>query len=49
MHLVPNTRPYEIDKGVWHHASNPGDSNAHVLEIQWGENCVEEDIVRRED
>ena len=49
VHLVPNTRPYEIDKGVWHHASNPGDRNAHVLEIQWGENCVEEDIVRRED
>ena len=49
VHLVPNTKPYEIDKGVWHHASNPGDSNAHVLEIQWGENCVEEDIVRRED
>ena len=49
VHLVPNTKPYEIDKGVWHHASNPGDSNAHVLEIQWGENCVEEDIIRRED
>lgn len=49
IHLVPHTLPYEIGKGVWHHASNPGDSNAHVLEIQWGEQCVEEDIIRRED
>ena len=48
VHLLPHTRPYEIDKEVWHQASNPGKTNAHVLEIQWGSECIEEDIERRE-
>jgi len=47
LHLKPHTSPYEIDKEVWHKASNPGDENAHILEIQWGTECVEEDIERR--
>ncbi len=46
--LKPHTAPYEIDKGVWHKASNPGDENAHILEIQWGSECIEEDIERRD-
>ena len=44
--LIPHGMPYEIDKEVWHLASNTGTENAHILEIQWGE-CVEEDIERR--
>lgn len=48
VHLLPHTRSYEIDKEVWHQASNPGSVNAHVLEIQWGSECIEEDIERRE-
>ena len=46
VYLEPHQRPYEIDKEVWHKASNPNGENAHVLEIQWGE-CYEEDIERR--
>lgn len=49
VHLVPGTpRGYEIDIGVWHKASNPNGENAHILEIQRGELCVEEDIERRD-
>ena len=45
--LIPHGMPYEINKEVWHKASNPGNEDAHVLEIQWGE-CYEEDIERRD-
>ena len=48
VHLRPHTLPYEIDKEVWHKASNPNNENAHILEIQWGSECVEEDIERRD-
>lgn len=48
VHLIPGApRGYEIDAGVWHKASNPNGENAHILEIQRGEACVEEDIERR--
>ena len=47
-HLNPHERPYEIGIEVWHKASNPGKENAHILEIQWGSECVEEDIKRRD-
>jgi D-beta-D-heptose 7-phosphate kinase/D-beta-D-heptose 1-phosphate adenosyltransferase len=45
--LKPQSRAYEIGKEVWHKASNPNDTNAHILEIQWGV-CNEEDIERRD-
>ena len=45
--LIPHGMPYEIGKEVWHLASNSGTENAHILEIQWGDKCVEEDIERR--
>jgi len=48
VHLKPHTMPYEIGKEVWHKASNPNGENAHVLEIQWGHECIEEDIERRD-
>jgi len=49
VHLIPGApRGYEIDIGVWHKASNPNGENAHILEIQRGEACVEEDIERRD-
>src|SRR6056300_526842 len=48
IHLQPHTLPYEIGKEVWHKASNPNGENAHILEIQWGGVCVEEDIERRD-
>jgi cytidyltransferase-like protein len=48
LHLKPSTMTYTIGKEVWHKASNPGDTNAHVLEVQWGDECIEEDIERRD-
>ena len=48
VHLDPSNRPYDIGIEVWHQASNPNGENAHILEIQWGSECVEEDIERRD-
>lgn len=47
IHLTQNSFTYNIGKEVWHKASNPGSEPAHILEIQWGNECVEEDIERR--
>lgn len=38
---------YVIEKDVWHLTKNIGDTACHVLEIQYGEHCLEEDIQRR--
>jgi len=46
--LTPDRSPYEIGIEVWHKPSNPGTENAHILEIQWGSECIEEDIERRD-
>ena len=46
--LTPDRSPYEIGIEVWHKPSNPGKENAHILEIQWGSECIEEDIERRD-
>jgi D-beta-D-heptose 7-phosphate kinase/D-beta-D-heptose 1-phosphate adenosyltransferase len=48
VHLQNNIVPYNIGVGVWHKASNPNGVNAHILEIQYGEQCIEEDIERRD-
>jgi len=48
VHLDSKSRPYDIGVRVWHKASNPGTENTHVLEVQRGEECVEEDIERRD-
>lgn len=37
-----------IDKGVWHKAINIGEDDCHIIEIQYGDNCIEEDIERRD-
>lgn len=38
---------YVINQGVWHKATNCGNDNAHILEVQYGSKCVEEDIRRK--
>ena len=38
--LKPHGMPYEIGKEVWHKPSNSGTENAHILEIQWGNECI---------
>jgi mannose-6-phosphate isomerase-like protein (cupin superfamily) len=36
-----------IDVGQWHMLANESDSILKIIEIQYGENCIEEDIERR--
>jgi len=36
-----------IDKNQWHRLCNEGSEPLKIVEIQYGENCVEEDIERR--
>lgn len=36
-----------IPVGDWHQLSNPFDKPCRIVEIQYGENCVEEDIERK--
>ena len=45
--LTSTAQTYKIGAEVWHKASNPSDTNAHILEVQWGV-CYEEDIERRD-
>ena len=46
--LTPESVTYKIGIEVWHKPSNPGTENAHILEVQWGSECIEQDIERRD-
>ena len=46
--LQPGTR-FEVDVGVWHQVKADDDSTLVVLELQDGESCDENDIIRKED
>jgi len=37
-----------IDRLTWHKAYNVGQEDCHVVEIQYGEECIEEDIERKD-
>lgn len=39
---------YEIPVGDWHQLSNPYNVPCRIVEIQYGESCVEEDIERKD-
>lgn len=39
---------YFIETGVWHQGQNNSDEYCHILEVQYGEKCIEEDIERRD-
>jgi cytidyltransferase-like protein len=39
---------YKVPVGEWHQLTNPYDVPCRIVEIQYGENCVEEDIERRD-
>jgi cytidyltransferase-like protein len=49
--LPPKTlskhQEYSIDVGDWHQLSNPFDVPCKIVEIQYGEQCIEEDIERK--
>ena len=35
-----------IDEGQWHQLVNETDKPVKIIEIQYGENCIEDDIER---
>ena len=39
---------YLVPLGNWHQITNPFDETCHLIEIQYGEECVEDDIERTE-
>ena len=39
---------YLVPVGEWHQITNPFKEECHLIEIQYGEECIEEDIVRTE-
>ena len=39
---------YFVPLGEWHQITNPFDETCHLIEIQYGEACVEDDIERTE-
>jgi D-beta-D-heptose 7-phosphate kinase/D-beta-D-heptose 1-phosphate adenosyltransferase len=41
------THDYIINSGMWHRAYNNTDHPCYILEVQFGEKCVETDIERR--
>ena len=45
-HLVEH-QSYLIGQNVWHQGVNPTNQYTHILEVQYGQKCEEEDIERR--
>ena len=39
---------YFVPVGQWHQITNPYEKSCHIIEIQYGEECIEEDIQRTE-
>lgn len=39
---------YLVPAGQWHQITNPFEDACHIIEIQYGEECIEEDIKRTE-
>jgi cytidyltransferase-like protein len=37
---------YKVDVGAWHQLVNMSDKPCRIVEIQYGEDCIEEDIIR---
>ena len=46
MHLSTH-QEYKVPVGNWHQLSNPFDKPCRIVEIQYGEECTEEDIERK--
>ena len=40
-------KSYTIGQTVWHQGINPTQQYTHILEVQYGDKCIEEDIERR--
>lgn len=48
LHTLRKNNTIVIEKNVWHKAQNIGTDDCHIIEIQYGEMCIEEDIIRRD-
>jgi cytidyltransferase-like protein len=46
--LLNEHHSYSVPKGEWHQLVNPHSIPCRIVEIQYGEECVEEDIERKE-
>lgn len=44
---VNQNKTYTVEKEVWHKASNNEKNPCHIIEIQYGEECSENDIERK--
>lgn len=45
--LLTENYNYVIEKNVWHRGVNNSQENCHILEVQYGDICIEEDIERK--
>ena len=45
--VLEKHKEYRIPVGEWHQLTNPFDTPVKIVEIQYGEQCIEEDIERR--
>ena len=45
--VLEKHQEYRVPVGEWHQLSNPWDVPVKIVEIQYGESCVEEDIERK--
>lgn len=48
MQIFQHDEMVKISKEKWHQLSNPFDVPCRIVELQYGESCVEEDIERKE-
>jgi len=47
LHILKTHDSFVIPKNTWHQAKNIGNSPCHILEVQYGDKCEEDDIERR--
>jgi cytidyltransferase-like protein len=45
--LLQKHEEYKVPVGEWHQLTNPFDNPVKIVEIQYGEQCIEEDIERK--
>lgn len=45
--VLQKHQEYRVPVGEWHQLTNPFDTPVKIVEIQYGEQCIEEDIERR--
>lgn len=43
-----SNQSYYIERGIWHQGQNNTDEPVHILEVQYGDKCIEDDIERRD-